>query len=126
MRIKRQIYSNILSKKYFFITGVRISLFQHFVFMADNKLTNNLKVVRGAMGLTQEDFAAILKINRTTYAHHEQGNSEPSLSAMQKLMELTGFDLKALTDADLSEIGYEKLHKDILRNTATMLAKNPC
>ncbi len=94
--------------------------------MADNNLTSNLKVVREAMGVTQEAFAAILKINRTTYAHHEQGNSEPSLSAMQKLMELTGFDLKALTEADLREISAAKLHKDILKNTATILAGKLC
>lgn len=92
--------------------------------MDNNILASNLKTVRTVMGLTQAEFATLLKMPTTTYAHHEQGNSEPSISTMQRIIEMTGKPLKSFTDGLLSEIPSCDLSESILTTMAKLAAKN--
>jgi DNA-binding XRE family transcriptional regulator len=92
--------------------------------MADNILASSLKTVRSAMGLNQAEFADLMEVPRTTYAHHEQGNSEPSLSTMQRLIKVTGYPLEAFTTGTLMEIPKEKLVMDIMTTMAKLAAKS--
>lgn len=91
--------------------------------MSDTKLSRNLKVVRSVMGLNQFQFSDLMGVPRTTYAHHEQGNSEPSLSFMERLIEVTGKPLEAFTKADLSEIPADELRQQIMVTSSKLLAK---
>lgn len=91
--------------------------------MADNILASNLKTVRSIMGLNQEEFSNLLGVPRTTYAHHEQGNSEPSLSTMKRLIEVTGKPLESFTNVLLSNIPECELSESILINMAKLAAK---
>jgi transcriptional regulator with XRE-family HTH domain len=91
--------------------------------MNDNILSRNLKTVRSVMGLNQFEFAELMGVPRTTYAHHEQGNSEPSLSFMERLMKITGKPLESFIGGDLSQIPVDELRKDIMAASARFAAK---
>jgi len=91
--------------------------------MADNVLSKNLKTVRAVMGLNQFEFADLMGVPRTTYAHHEQGNSEPSLSFMQRLIKVTGKPLESFISSDLAAIPEEELRKDIMAAAARFASK---
>lgn len=45
----------------------------------------NLKQLRNEKGLTQQDLANALNINRMKYNHYELGNSEPNIKTLIKL-----------------------------------------
>ena len=92
--------------------------------MDNNILASNLKTVRTVMGLTQAEFAALPQRPTKTYAHHEQGNSEPSITTMQRIIEMTGKPLKAFTDGLLSEMPSCDLSETILTTMAKLAAKN--
>lgn len=48
----------------------------------------NLKKYRVAGGYIQQDLADYLSLDRSSIAHYEQGNVEPSLGVLIKLCEL--------------------------------------
>ncbi len=75
------------------------------------------------MGLSQAEFADLINLPKTTYAHQEQGNSEPSLTTMQRLIEITGKPLEAFTTGLLINIPKEELLQDILTTMAKLAAK---
>ena len=45
----------------------------------------NIKKLRNERGLTQQEIADALNINRMKYNHYELGNSEPSIETLVKL-----------------------------------------
>lgn len=53
-----------------------------------NSLQKMLKSVRMACGLTQDDIAAALNINRVTYTNYERGNSSPDILTVILLSQL--------------------------------------
>lgn len=65
-------------------------------------LSNNLKFIRTTIDHTQDEFAAIFSLPRSTYANYEQGNNEPTLAFMERLIDVTGIDFKTLMRVDLS------------------------
>ena len=50
----------------------------------------NLKILRQSTKETQADLAAILGVDRTTYAKYESGASEPSFETLQKIAQHFG------------------------------------
>lgn len=55
-----------------------------------------LKKYRELCGLTQQQVANILNLNRTTYTKYETGVSEPSQEVMKKIVAVFGTDFNAL------------------------------
>ncbi len=49
---------------------------------------NNLKYHREKCGLTQQQVADALNINRSTYTYYEKGKTEPSINTTHKMMRL--------------------------------------
>lgn len=47
-------------------------------------LPKRLRFLRSCFSLTQEEVAAALFINRSTYAYYETGSTQPSLSMLAK------------------------------------------
>jgi len=67
-------------------------------------LSATLKQYRRDLGLTQEQVALALQIDRSTYAYYESGRSSPSLEIAAKFANLFGITIDALVcrDADNS------------------------
>lgn len=59
-------------------------------------LSAMLKQNRNSLGLTQEQVAQILNIDRSTYAYYELGRSEPSLENLIRLANLYGVTIDSL------------------------------
>lgn len=55
-----------------------------------------LKQYRIACGLTQEQVASVLNINRTTYTKYETGVSEPSHDLLKKIVSVFGTDFNSI------------------------------
>lgn len=53
---------------------------------------NHLRKLRTKKGLTQEQVAKVLGVNRTTYTKYETGVTQPDLFALRKLCELFEVD----------------------------------
>lgn len=49
----------------------------------------SLKAVRINTGLTQEEFAEILHVTKSTICNWEQGKGEPTLSDLRRISEVT-------------------------------------
>ncbi len=62
----------------------------------DKNVGIRLKQYRVACGLTQEQVASVLNINRTTYTKYETGVSEPSHELLGKIVSLFGTDYNAV------------------------------
>lgn len=83
--------------------------------MAKRKISNvdpvigrRLKQYRVACGLTQDQVASILNINRTTYTKYETGVSEPSIDTLNRIVSIFGIDFNSLLgEKDISEVIYD-------------------
>lgn len=58
--------------------------------------SERLKKIRLACGLTQENVANALGIERTTYTYYESGRHEPSLVRTQEIAKLFNTDIATL------------------------------
>lgn len=55
--------------------------------MNNSSLSHNLKYFRKQKGLSQQEIADKLNMNRTTYASYEAGRNEPSITILAKFCE---------------------------------------
>lgn len=62
----------------------------------DKNVGRRLKQYRVACGLTQEQVASVLNINRTTYTKYETGVSEPSHDLLGRIVSLFGTDFNSV------------------------------
>lgn len=63
-----------------------------------------LKQYRVACGLTQDQVASVLNINRTTYTKYETSVSEPSYEMLGRMVSLFGIDFNSvLGEMDMCE-----------------------
>ena len=79
---------------------------------------------RKLCGLTQQQVADILSLNRTTYTKYETGVSEPSLEILKKIVAIYGIDVNAVlgdeefekkvADFDMPLYTLSKEEKDIV------------
>ena len=62
----------------------------------DELLAQNLVFFRKRAGMTQQQVADMLNINRTTYTKYETGDSEPSVEIIKRLANIFETDVSAL------------------------------
>ena len=90
-------------------------------------LGSNLSYYRKIAGLTQQQVAELLNLNRTTYTKYETGASEPSVEILKRIAETFGVEVGDLLaesaaeqDADINDIDSEK---EMLRNELRIICK---
>ena len=72
----------------------------------DASLGRNLAYFRKLAGLTQQQVADKLNINRTTYTKYETGASEPSIEFLKQISEILRVDVGSLlSDEESVEVG---------------------
>lgn len=68
-----------------------------------NYIASNLKFLRKLTGLSQEQFAKKVEMNRGNIASYEKGNAEPNIEKLQKIVAYFDVDLVTFIEMDLSE-----------------------
>ena len=68
-----------------------------------------LKIVRGNLGMTQQDFAKSLGLSQTTYSGYERESSEPPIDILKKICSLYNVDIAWL-------LGVEGDYRELLAN----------
>lgn len=63
-------------------------------------LNRNLKLLRQANGLTQEQLASFLGVGRSAYSNYEDGSRVPSVDFLEKFAGIVGCDLSMLFEED--------------------------
>lgn len=69
----------------------------------DASLGRNLVFYRKLAGMTQEQVAQQLNINRTTYTKYETGDSEPSIEILRNISEILHVDIGVLLTDDSAQ-----------------------
>ena len=73
---------------------------------------NKIYQRRKALGLTQQDIASVINVDRSTYSNYERGATEPDLKTLKKIADVLDVSVNVLLDdekevkkvADRSEI----------------------
>ena len=72
-----------------------------------NLIGRNLKVLREANDLTQEQMSSYLGIGRSAYANYEAGEREAPLEVLERSASLLGCELELLFEEDVEAVGWE-------------------
>ena len=75
---------------------------------------DNVKLLRKKHDLSQENLAAILKINRNCLSRIETGKSEPSLSVIRDIAEFFNVDVASLMDIQKEKLDTKDKIKKIV------------
>ncbi len=79
-------------------------------------LATNMRCMRKRLGLSQEDLASNVGLNRGNIASYEKGTAEPKLCNLLKLSHFFGVSIHDLTKRDMScDSTYERAYKNYLR-----------
>ena len=79
-------------------------------------LSVNMRCLRKRMGISQEDLARRVGLNRGNIASYEKGTAEPKLCNLLKLSHLFGVSIHDLTRRDLGcDAAYRKAYTNYLR-----------
>lgn len=88
------------------------------------KLGEKLKQIRKSKGMSQEQLALLLNINRNYLSRIENGKSEPTASVLKHIAQIFNIDLNSLLDAQKQiEENYEKI-KYIVENCKHLHTKD--
>jgi transcriptional regulator with XRE-family HTH domain len=68
-------------------------------------LASNLRFLRKQKGITQQDLADQLDVQRTMISAYEDGRSEPKLTTLQKICELLEVGMEELIEHDIEKLG---------------------
>lgn len=74
-------------------------------------LASNLRILRKQKGITQNDLADQLDVQRTMISAYEDGRSEPKLATLTKLSEILEVGIEELLDHDIENLGRKALQK---------------
>lgn len=73
------------------------------------KLGDKIKQLRKNKGISQEELAGMLKINRNYLSRIETGKSEPTSSILKNIAEIFSVDLNSLLDITDDDKNRDKL-----------------
>ena len=83
---------------------------------ADHDLAHNLRRLRKRMGISQEELAHRLGLNRGNIASYENGTAEPKLCNLLRMSDLFGVSIHDLTCRDMScDRSYQQAYSSYLR-----------
>lgn len=74
-------------------------------------LASNLRFLRKQKGITQNDLADQLDVQRTMISAYEDGRSEPKLATLQKICDLLEVGMEELIEHDIESRGRRALQK---------------
>lgn len=74
-------------------------------------LASNLRFLRKQKGITQNDLADQLDVQRTMISAYEDGRSDPKLATLTKLCEILEVGIEELLDHDIENLGRRALQK---------------
>ncbi len=78
-----------------------------------NYIASNIRFLRKLAGLSQEQFAKRVDMNRGNIASYEKGNAEPSIEKLQRIVDYFNVNLVSFIENDLSkQIGTEQLNNN--------------
>ncbi len=78
----------------------------------DLYLGSNLSYYRKLAGLTQQQVADMLNLNRTTYTKYETGASEPSIEILKRIAETFGVEVGDLLNESPDQINFDVFDSD--------------
>jgi len=82
-----------------------------------NYIASNIRFLRKLAGLSQEQFAKRVDMNRGNIASYEKGNAEPSIEKLQRIVDYFNVNLVSFIENDLSQqIGTEQLNQNQTTN----------
>jgi len=73
-----------------------------------NYFAKNMKLLRMVLGMSQDQLAQHLGVNRHNIASYERDSSKPNVSIMLQIADLFGVDLGLMVQEDLSKKEYKK------------------
>ena len=65
-------------------------------FLPQNPLSKNLRALREKSGYTQQQLAAVLNIDRSTYSYYESGKTSPDINALITLANIFSVSMDEL------------------------------
>lgn len=68
-----------------------------------NYISQNIRFLRKLAGLSQEQFAKKIQMNRGNIASYEKGSAEPSIEKLQRIITYFKVSLQAFVEEDLSK-----------------------
>ena len=80
------------------------------------KLGEKIKSLRRGKNISQEELAAMLKINRNYLSRIETGKSDPTASVLKKIAKLFNVDFNSLLDINDADIENSNKIKYIVEN----------
>lgn len=80
------------------------------------KLGEKIKFLRRGKNISQEELAAMLKINRNYLSRIETGKSDPTASVLKNIAKLFNVDLNSLLDINDADIENSNKIKYIVEN----------
>lgn len=80
------------------------------------KLGEKIKYLRKSKGISQEELATMLKINRNYLSRIETGKSEPTASTLKNIAQIFAIDLNSLLDISSETINNTEKIKYIIDN----------
>ena len=71
-----------------------------------NKIAKKIKILRKARGLTQQQLADLLGVQRATISNYEIGRRSPHIKELEKVAEILGVNLEyfGVTNNDLTDL----------------------
>ena len=78
-------------------------------------LQRNIKYLRGKKELTQQEFADLLKIKRSSIGAYEEGRARPNIQTQRDIAKIFGISLDQLLTKDLSKVSITDMKNSNLR-----------
>ena len=81
--------------------------------MIGTKFSNNLKIARVSMNISQSDLANLIGIKQSSISQFERGDRIPTKKSLEKISRVLGITVDDLTGGDEKLIGKKELMRKI-------------